>query len=166
MPVTNEDPNCKGLPLALVEAFVAFVPAYVKWTRSCLPENYLTHGRILLLHALYRHGPRIMSELGEELGMTPRNITTLVDALEREGLAYRRPHPTDRRATFIELSPRGAEGSARMYQEYADAVSMLFAELSEADNRELLRLVTALRSALRNKGIIGERPDGAYTKKA
>jgi hypothetical protein len=39
-------------------------------------------------------------------------------------------------------------------------VSMLFSELSEADQRELLRLVTALRSALRNKGITGEHSEG------
>jgi DNA-binding MarR family transcriptional regulator len=157
------DQEAKSLPLELVEAFVAFMPAYVKWMRSCLPENYLTHGRIRLLYALHRHGPRIMSDLSDELEMTPRNITTLVDALEREGLACRRPHPTDRRATFIELTPRGAEGCATMYEEYAGAVSLLFSELPEADQRELLSLVTALRSALRNKGMTGERSEGGRT---
>ena len=163
MSIISEGQQAKALPLELVDAFVAFIPTYVKWMRSCLPENYLTHGRIRLLYALHRHGPRIMSDLSEELEMTPRNITTLVDALEREGLACRRPHPTDRRATFIELTPRGAAGSATMYEEYAGAASMLFSELSETDQRELLSLVTALRSALRNKGITGERAEGGQT---
>lgn len=159
----REEQEDKTLPLELVEAFVAFVPAYVKWMKSCLPENYLTHGRIRLLYALHRHGPRIMSELSDELEMTPRNITTLVDALEREGLACRRPHPKDRRATFIELTSRGAEGCATMYEEYAGAVSLLFSELSETDQGVLLSLVTTLRSALRNKGIMGERSEGGRT---
>lgn len=156
----TEGLEAKTLPVELVDAFVAFVPAYVKWMRSCLPANYLTHGRIRLLYALHRHGPRIMSDLSDELEMTPRSITTLVDALEREGLACRRPHPTDRRATFIELTPRGAAGSATMYEEYAGAVSLLFSELSETDKRELLRVVTALRVALRDKGIAGDRSEG------
>jgi DNA-binding MarR family transcriptional regulator len=160
MYLINKDQEGKALPLELVDAFVAFVPAYVRWMKSCLPENYLTHGRIRLLYALHRHGPQIMSDLSEELEMTPKNITTLVDALEREGLVCRRPHPTDRRATFIELTPRGAEGCATIYEEYAGAVSMLFSELSEGDQRELLRLVTALRSALRHKGITGEHSEG------
>ena len=163
MHVIINDREAKALPLDLVDVFLTFGPAYVRWMKSCLPEDYLTHGRIRLLYALHRQGPRIMSDLGEELDMSPRNITTLVDALEREGLACRRPHPTDRRATCIDLTPRGAEGSATMYKEYTGAVSLLFAELSEADQGELLRIVTVLRSALRDKGIIGDHSDGGQT---
>ncbi len=163
MLIITEEQESNTLPLALVEAFVSFVPAYVRWMKSCLPENYLTHGRIRLLYALHRHGPRIMSDLSEELEMSPRNITTLVDALEREGLACRRPHPTDRRATFIELTPRGAGTCATMYEEYAGAVSLLFSGLSATDQHKLLRLVTDLRSALQKKGIVGERSDGRQT---
>ncbi len=151
----KRDPAEEDRPRALVDTFFTFVPAYVRWMKSCLPENSLTHGRIRLLYALHRHGPRIMSDLSEELEMTPRNITTLVDALERDGLAARRPHPTDRRATFIELTARGAEISAAMYEEYAGAVSALFSALPEKDQRELLRLVAALRLMLRNKGHSG-----------
>ena len=50
-----------------------------------------------------------------------------------------------------------------MYEEYAGAVSLLFSELSEADQRVLLSLVTTLRSALRNKGMMGERSEGGET---
>lgn len=160
MQIITEGQDRKSLPLALVDAFATLVPAYVRWMKSCLPEHYLTPGRIRLLYLLHRHGPRIMSDLSEELEMTPRNITTLVDGLERDGLACRRPHPTDRRATFIELTPRGAEICAPMYEEYAGAGSLLFAELPEADQRELLRLAAALRSALRDKGMTGERLGG------
>ena len=161
MQSVTDDEAEKAPSRALVDAFFTFVPAYVRWMKSCLPENYLTQGRIRLLYELHRHGTRIMSDLSEELEMTPRNITTLVDALERENLACRRPHPTDRRATFIELTPRGAEICASMYEEYAGAVSLLFSALPEADQRQLLRLVAALRSGLRDKGMMGERTGGS-----
>lgn len=35
-------------------------------------------------------GARIMSSLSDGLGVTDRNVTALVDGLEREGLAERR----------------------------------------------------------------------------
>ncbi|MEM8916350.1 MAG: MarR family transcriptional regulator, partial [Pseudomonadota bacterium] len=44
-----------------------------------------------------------MAELADRLSVTKRNITTLVDGLERDGLASRHPHPTDRRSTLVEL---------------------------------------------------------------
>jgi DNA-binding MarR family transcriptional regulator len=36
-------------------------------------------------------------------------VTNLMDGLEREGLAERSPHPTDRRTTLGTITPRGRE---------------------------------------------------------
>jgi MarR family 2-MHQ and catechol resistance regulon transcriptional repressor len=76
-----------------------------------------------------------------------------VDALEEEGLVGRRPHPTDRRATLIELTSGGAETCGGMYDEHRAAVSELFLDLSEDEQRELMRLLGSLREALRREGI-------------
>src|SRR3990172_6764474 len=45
-----------------------------------------------------------MRELADELGVTVPTTTGLIDRLVREGLAQRRPHPTDRRV-FLLLPP-------------------------------------------------------------
>ena len=99
-----------------------------------------------------------MSALGDELVVSPRNITSLVDALEDGGLVRRRAHPTDRRATIVELTPQGVETCTTMYDKHAAAVSELFSNLSQTDLEELHRLLKVLGSELETRGIIDEFP--------
>jgi len=96
-----------------------------------------------------------MSSISDELGVTRRNVTALVDALEEEGLVRRKPHPTDRRATVIEMTGRGVRTMDTIYDQHRAAVAELFAELDEEDQRELTRMLGALREALRREGICG-----------
>ena len=144
----GEDPSVR-----LVDEFAAFGPAYMRWVKSRLQEGGVSFARMRLLSALHCTGPQIMSSLSGELGVTPRNVTALVDALEDEGLVRRRPHPTDRRANVIEMTERGRETTESMYDEHRVAVSGLFAGLSEDEQRELIRLLGALREALRREGV-------------
>jgi DNA-binding MarR family transcriptional regulator len=46
-------------------------------------------------------------ELRQELRITVGAASKLVDRLEKEGLAQRQPHPSDRRSSLIALSPAG-----------------------------------------------------------
>lgn len=144
----------EDLRVRLVDEFAAFGPAYMRWVKSRLQEGGISYARMRLLSALHCNGPQIMSSLSEWLGVTPRNVTALVDALEEEGLVERRRHPTDRRATVIELTQRGLETTDRMYDEHRAAASELFVDLSEDEQRELIRLLGSLREALRRKGIV------------
>jgi DNA-binding MarR family transcriptional regulator len=93
-----------------------------------------------------------MSDIGEELGVTPRNVTKLVDELEAEGLVRRLPHPSDRRAILIDLTEVGREKIAEGYAEYVAVTSELFSVLSEEDQWELIRLMDLLFDGLENKG--------------
>jgi len=132
------------LPLQLVETTWEFAQTFDRWLQRCQPVEGISWSRLRLLGFLSCHGPQKMSDLGAELGVTPRNITTLVDALEQDGLVARRPHPTDRRVTLIELTPRAATCTAALWSERLAAASALFTSLSEADQRELLRLLRLL----------------------
>jgi DNA-binding MarR family transcriptional regulator len=96
-----------------------------------------------------------MSSISDELGVTRRNITALVDALEVEGLVRRKPHPTDRRATVIEMTRQGERTMDRIYDEHCAAVAKLFDELGVEDQRELTRMLSTLRAALKREGICG-----------
>ena len=95
-----------------------------------------------------------MSGLGERLGVTPRNVTKLVDALEEEGLLRRKPHLTDRRATLIELTERGEKTVSEDFARHVAAGSELFEALSTDEQRELLRLMDLLYEELRRRGIV------------
>ena len=153
MDAVGSKPVAGGTALQLVDEFAAFGPCYMKWVRSRLGEGGISYARMRLLGALHCGGPQIMSSISDELGVTRRNVTALVDALEEEGLVQRKPHPTDRRATIIELTEQGFETTNSMYEEHRAAVAALFADLSEEDRGELTRLLGSLREALRQKVI-------------
>ena len=141
------------LSLRLVDEFAAFGPAYMKWVRSRMHEPGVSYARMRLLGALHCGGPKIMSGISDELGVTRRNVTALVDALEDEGLVRRLPHPTDRRATVVELTEQGGRTMDTLYGEHRRAVADLFAGLTQEDRRELVRLLGLLRGRLRQEGV-------------
>lgn len=72
-----------------------------------LERRGLTQPRTHLMWLLYHGGPVTQAQLAETLHVTPRNVTTLVDALDATGFARREPHPTDRRAVLVHLTERG-----------------------------------------------------------
>jgi DNA-binding MarR family transcriptional regulator len=53
------------------------------------------------------HGDRGQNELAAGLGLSSGASTALVDRLERQGIAERYPHPSDRRRTLVRLTSRG-----------------------------------------------------------
>ena len=53
-------------------------------------------------------GPMTMRELAGRMSCEPSNATVVVDNLESHRLIERRPHPTDRRAKQLVLTPEGA----------------------------------------------------------
>jgi DNA-binding MarR family transcriptional regulator len=48
-----------------------------------------------------------MRMMGERLQLHPTSVTNIVDRLQADGLVRRVPHPTDRRATFVEITEAG-----------------------------------------------------------
>src|SRR3712207_988926 len=55
------------------------------------------------------HGDRGQNELAADLGLSSGASTALVDRLERQGIAERYPHASDRRRTLVRLTDRGQE---------------------------------------------------------
>ena len=72
-----------------------------------LSKHGLTPARAEVLWLLHRTGPRTQRELSQLLKCTPRNVTGLVDALDRAGFVERTAHPRDRRAIVVRLSEPG-----------------------------------------------------------
>lgn len=76
--------------------------------------------------------------------MTARNITTIVDGLEREGMIVRTPDPTDRRAILLELTPKGQECVAGVHAIQHSIAERFFAPLNAEERAELLRLLVKI----------------------
>ncbi|MEU9454499.1 MarR family transcriptional regulator [Streptomyces sp. NPDC048277] len=59
-------------------------------------------------------GPMTMRELAGRMSCEPSNATVVIDKLENLRLIERRPHPTDRRAKQLVLTPEGTELRERL----------------------------------------------------
>jgi DNA-binding MarR family transcriptional regulator len=139
----------------LVAQTARFSASFLRWmeTRACNGMNY---ARLRLLQALHCGGPAIMRDLGTQLGTTPRNMTAIVDALEDAHLVVRRPHPTDRRATLIELSPEGAREVEEGLGPRLDAMAEIFAGLSPGEREQFSAAMTKLLRAIERPTAVGE----------
>ena len=113
-----------------------------------MTDKTLSPQRLRILGSLHDRGPRIMSDLKEELGVTATNITALIDSLEKDGLVARREHPTDRRATFIELLPKAKNEMALGCTAYKNRVAELFSDLSETECKEVFKTLEKLWNRL------------------
>lgn len=141
------------IPEQLVQAFTDFAPAWTKWLRATLHQSGVTPARVRLLAVLTDEPARTMTALSKALHVSPRNITTLVDALEAEQLVRRVNHPTDRRATLVELTDRGSNLCNDLWGQHMDGAGRIFGTLSDKEQKALLVAILKLRDALRDKGI-------------
>lgn len=147
------------LPQALLGALRRFGPAWLRWVRGHVGEG-LSPARLQLLgHLAAADGPLIMRELTHSLGITPRAVTGLVDALEAECLVRREPHPTDRRATLVWLAQSGREVLMGERARGMAAAGGVFRVLSEQDQRALLRILNRLTAVLDEPESAGPESD-------
>ena len=79
-------------------------------------ELGLSFARIRALRRLAER-PQTLRALAAELTADPPYVTLIVDDLEELGLVKRTPHPDDRRAKLVQLTPAGRAAAAR-----ADAI--------------------------------------------
>jgi DNA-binding MarR family transcriptional regulator len=99
--------------------------------------------RALRLIARDEEPPR-MTELADRLGIVPRSLTTVIDALEEAGLVRRDIDPSNRRAILLRLTERGVAVRDDLREARRRAAEDLFAALSAEDRTTLAALLTRL----------------------
>src|SRR3954454_1278724 len=105
----------------------------------------LTPALFGVLNFLGARDGAIQQEIGSAMGIDPSTMVSLIDQLEAAGLAKRRPHPKDRRAREVVITPKGRrvlEQGRRMSMQVEDEV---LRGLTATERRQLL---TLLRRAL------------------
>jgi DNA-binding MarR family transcriptional regulator len=88
--------------------------------------------------------PLRMTELADRLGIVPRSVTTVIDALEEAGLVRREIDPRNRRAILLLLTERGAGVRDDLREARRRAAEELFAPLSADDRKALAELLGRL----------------------
>lgn len=114
-----------------------------------LAARGLTESRTRLLWELLQRGPSTQRELADALRVTPRNITGLVDALVATGFVSREPHPTDRRATLVQFTQRGADVAQELERDQQEFARVLFDGMPQAQLTGFVRGLDAVLDRLR-----------------
>src|SRR5262245_18061356 len=127
----------------LVEQTAAFSHTFLRWIDAQAADG-LTLPRLRLVERLHCRGPAMMRTLADELELSPRNMTALVDNLEAEGLVARRPHPTDRRATMIELTAGGSEAAEVVLSPAMAGMSCRFTDLTAEQQARFAEVMAIL----------------------
>ncbi len=103
-----------------------------------LESRGLTRARAFALWEISHRDAITQRELADALKVTPRNVTTLIDGLEKTGFVKRRDHPNDRRAILLDLTSSGKEITDRLKRETQELAKALFAGLSPAKLEEFV----------------------------
>jgi DNA-binding MarR family transcriptional regulator len=98
---------------------------------QALARDGLTAPRAHLLWELQQRGPSTQQALAVALGVTPRNVTGLVDGLAATGFVTRQPPPTDRRSTLVTFTEHGAAVAEGFERGRAELADLLFTEMAD-----------------------------------
>jgi DNA-binding MarR family transcriptional regulator len=108
----------------------------------------LTLTRTKVLAELQRRGATRPGMLAAEFGISPRTITDIADALERDGLVTRQPDPADRRAALLTVTSAGAAALKVAGATREQLLQQVFGALDPADRATLMRLLDTLDHAV------------------
>ncbi|NIO27679.1 MAG: MarR family transcriptional regulator [Candidatus Latescibacteria bacterium] len=103
-----------------------------------------------VLASLRRQGPPYQmspSELCEAAILTSGAMTNRLDRLEEAGLVERHPDPNDRRSLNVRLTSKGKDVIDRAVGVRFEHANQALSPLSEAERRQLVRLLRKLVAA-------------------
>lgn len=86
--------------------------------------------------------------LAEEAGVTRATMTGLIDTLEKDHLVAREPDANDRRTIHVRLTGAGRAVLDAMLPDYFQCVADILRPLSEAERKQLVRLLQKIQSGL------------------
>jgi DNA-binding MarR family transcriptional regulator len=122
--------------------------------RTAADHGFDVRGDYEVLAALRRSHPTPLrpQDLADRVMISPPGMTGRLDRLENAGLIKRAPHPTDRRSTFVEITPEGILRTDQTFHSVVDEAGRLLDDIP-ATRRQ--RLTQDLRELLI---ILGDTP--------
>lgn len=101
----------------------------------------LTPALFAVLNYLGAHDGATQRAIGTAMGIDPSTMVSLVDELQRKGLASRLRHPNDRRAHAVTITAKGRRALERGRTMASQAEDEVLGSLSPGERRELLTLM-------------------------
>jgi DNA-binding MarR family transcriptional regulator len=117
-------------------------------TAAALETIGLSPALFAVLNYLAAHDGATQRAIGVAMGIDPSTMVSLVDELQTAGFATRRPHPSDRRAHAVTITPDGRAALERARALAYEIEDSVLGGLSGDQRRELIELMTrALEAA-------------------
>ena len=110
-------------------------------TAAALASIGLTPALFAVLNYLRANEGAIQQQIGSSMGIDPSTMVSLVDQLERAGLAKRRLHPQDRRAREVLITPKGRRALKRGRELAREVEDDVLQGLSHAERGQLVALL-------------------------
>ena len=116
------------------------------WAACVNPYN-VTPAQAMVLNFLRQEDRITARELGQRTFLDSATLTGVLDRLEAAGHIRRMAHPQDRRAHLIVLTESGKNLAQRLFEQMIEANQQFLQPLDEAEQHELKKLLTRLRSS-------------------
>ena len=138
-------PDQTGPDETLADAFRSVSRQLRETSQETLAPWDINPSQFRALRMLNHHGAIRLSDLSGRLHIAPRSATEVVDALESRSLVERRPDPSDRRATLVEVTAHGTGVLGAIRAARGTEAERLFDRLTPADRDHLARILRQLQ---------------------
>lgn len=95
------------------------------------------------------------AKVAQFLKLSSASITKMIDRLEKSGHLIRVPHPSDRRATLLQVTSSTIEAAMHSMGKHQTARMQVTLELSESERKAVLKFLrnttNAIKKSLENK---------------
>ena len=121
-------------------------------------DHGLSQGRLQVLFMLRKAGEHgiPLGRLAEMMRVSPRNVTGLIDGLERDGLVERTPDPNDRRSVHARLTASGRERIEAIWKPALEQQIPFVEGFTDAELNQLRHLALKV---LKNYSKLGGKPE-------
>ena len=136
---------------SIVETIIYLYTESRRLTKGMASQFGLTGPQLTVIKLLETFEDLSLSSLSERIRAQNSTVTGIIDRMEREGLVRRERSTVDRRVVHIRLSDKGQKLAREIQVEPMEIFRDALASLTQADLRDLLRIMNKLQKYVRSK---------------
>jgi MarR family transcriptional regulator, organic hydroperoxide resistance regulator len=136
---------------SIVETIIYLYTESRRLTKGMASQFGLTGPQLTVIKLLETFQDLSLSSLSERIRAQNSTVTGIIDRMEREGLVRRERSTVDRRVVHIRLSEKGQKLARQIQVEPMEIFRDALASLTQADIRDLLRIMNKLQKYVRSK---------------
>lgn len=140
----------KTLILSTYIKLVRAVESVTVRSHSHLSKENLSFGQFAVLEALYHLGSLYQKDIARKILKTPRNITMIVDNLEKRKLVKRERDDDDRRLFNVHLTNEGRHLFKRVFPRHVESLEKEMGILEASELETLGNLCRVLGTRIRD----------------